>query len=245
MKKSLIASLGMTAALAGMMCGSSAIAAERGFYVGLNYGQLKKDSEQTFYDNEAYFDIFRVIGFEPVTVQTSLDTKDSTYGFFGGWRMSEYLAIEGGFVDTGEVRYRNFATGISHRRDELLEDETIDHSEDSEESWQAGVRTRSKSMAISALGIYPMTYRSEAFVRAGVMVSSNDFVLSVRNDTASASVRSQSKTSFDPVVGLGFGYTFAEIYMLRVEYQRIFDQGYKDFDEADADLFSIGVTVTF
>jgi len=245
MKKSLITSLGIAAGFAGMLQGNPAAAAERGFYVGLSYGQFKKDSEPAFYEQAADLGIYQQIRFEPVSVTASLDSKDTSYGFFGGLRMNDYFAIEGGFVDTGEVSYRAFATGISHRADVADEAGVIDHAADSAESWEAGVRTRSKGLGLSALAIYPVTYRSEVFARAGVLISNSDLVLSLSDETGRQSVRYPSKTSFDPLVGVGAGYTFAEIYSLRIEYQRVFDHGYKDYDEAGADLISVGVTVTF
>ena len=41
------------------------------------------------------------------------------------------------------------------------------------------------------------------------------------------------------------GFTFAEIYTVRIEYQRVFDAGDENTDEADLDMAIIGVTVAF
>jgi opacity protein-like surface antigen len=246
MKKSLITSLGIAVVFAGVLLGNSAAAAERGFYVGVNYGQFKKDSEQTLYDQHADFLVYQAIGFEPTSVSTKFDSKDSAYGFVGGLRKNDYLAFEAGFVDTGEVSYRADATGISHRGDVEDEGGAINHAADSQESWVVGVRSRSKALAVSALAIYPVTYRSEVFARGGVLLSNSELSVSLGADNyPTQSVRFQSKTSFDPLVGVGAGFTFADIYSLRIEYQKVFDHGYKDYDEADADLISVGITVTF
>ena len=47
------------------------------------------------------------------------------------------------------------------------------------------------------------------------------------------------------LAGAGVGFTFAEIYTLRGEYQRVFDAGDDTVGEGDQDLVTVGVTVKF
>ena len=50
------------------------------------------------------------------------------------------------------------------------------------------------------------------------------------------------RTSLTPISSpvIGAGFTFAEIYTVRIEYQRLFDAGDENTDEADLDMAIIG-----
>jgi len=244
MNKILIASTGAGLAMAALLATHSASAAERGFYVGVYYGQGSKDSEEAPYEALANrnYDSF---GFNPQSAVTSFDTKSNSYGFLGGFRIFEHLAIEGGFMDLGEVAYRNESTGVDHSRDRVLDTGDVDHTNDAINTWNQQIASKSRGLSVSALGILPITYRSEVFVRGGVLLSSSELDIHISNGVDSASNNPDQQTSTDFLVGVGASYTFAEIYAVRLEYQRIFDAGSEATGEQDLDLISLGVTVTF
>ena len=84
----------------------------------------------------------------------------------------------------------------------------------------------------------------EAFARGGVLLSSGELRYRVSDGFASIG-RSGSKSDVDLLAGAGLGFTFAEIYTLRAEYQRIFDAGDSATGEANVDLYALGITVVF
>jgi OOP family OmpA-OmpF porin len=231
----------MNARLVGLgilACGSlllatAASAAERGFYVGGFYGQTKIDLEEAFYADIAW-QVYPLAAYTP-TVQTgsSFDTKDSGYGFFGGYRLFDHFAIEGGYIDLGKFSYRDRSNGF----DEIDE---VDVSLEQTLTFSTG------GIMLSGLGIWPLTYRSELFVRGGVIFSSSELtthVISSNGFDDGTSLASESDTDF--LVGIGGGMTFAEIYTLRLEYSRILDAGDEFIGEGDADMVSLGIVVAF
>jgi hypothetical protein len=244
MKNALITTVGAAIGLVSLLAATSASAAERGFYVGAYYGQIDKDSVPDRF-SDLVLGTYLFNAFEPLSSTGKFDSKDSSFGFFGGYRMSEYVAFEGGFMELGDVSYGDVTTGIDHRRDDFDENGEIDHSDDVIGTWNQQIRAETRAISLTALGIWPATYRSELFVKGGVLLSSARFKGRISDGNISAPLTSESKTSIDPVVGVGASYTFADIYAVRLEYQRIFDLGHEDVDEADADVISLGITVTF
>jgi len=227
-----------------LLCGHSAAAAERGFYMGVYFGQIDKDSATAPFSDQvlnAYF----AYRFEPESSEVTFDQRDSSYGFFGGWRMSEYFALEGGFMDLGEVSYGDVSSGIDHIGDRLDENGEINHSADVPGTFNQQLRSVTRAINLNAVGVWPVTYRSEVFVKGGVVVSSSQYKGRISDGATSQSGSSESKTSLDPTLGVGASYSFADIYALRLEYQRLFDLGHEQIDEADANLLSLSVTVTF
>jgi OOP family OmpA-OmpF porin len=217
-------------ALAGMM--PAAQAGQPGFYVGGLYGQSKKQIDIGGFDTYATTQVFPSPNVQ-LTVESmtsTLDDSDSGFGFVGGYRFNSHLAVEGGYLDLGSVKYRANArgniTGIP--TDAVL-------NADSETS----------GFVVSALGVWPLSYRWEVYGRAGAMFSSNDF-RAFYDDVEQNPRRAEfSENDVDFVAGFGTSYNVLEIYDLRLEFQRIFDAGDKTTGEADVDLISLGVTVVF
>jgi hypothetical protein len=219
--------------LAMLLTSLPAGAVERGFYVGGYYGQSKSDLESGPYEGLAW-EVYPLAAYEPVQrVSSSLDTKDSGYGFFGGYRLFRHLAIEGGYSEFGEFTFRDESNGV-----DLLSDEAVALSQ--------RLTTSITGITLSALGIWPLSYRAEVFVRGGIIFTTSDLdthVVSSNGFDAGTQLFSESDTDF--VVGVGGGFTFAEIYTLRLEYQRILDAGDETTGEADLDSVNLGFTVAF
>lgn len=216
-----------------MLAAGSVNAAERGFYVGGFYGQVNSDLDQGEYEILAWA-LYRAFEFDPQTrTSVSFDTEDSGYGFFGGYRFSPYLAVEGGYMDLGEFTYREQTNGTDAVAGQPV-------------TLQQRITTTLSGVGVSALGILPLTYRTELFLRGGVLFTSNELTAQFESSSDFAiggELGSESDTDF--LAGVGAAMTFAEIYSLRLEYQRIFDAGTEFTGEADADIISLGVAVTF
>jgi OOP family OmpA-OmpF porin len=219
-------------ALAAVASIPAAQAAQPGFYIGGFYGQSDKDSDIQDYRTYAATRIYPspVVQLTVESLTDSLDTKDSAFGFFAGYRFNSYFAVEGGYMDLGSVKYRakprGNITGVPT-------DATLNF-----DSSTAGLN-------LSALGIWPLSYRWEVYGRAGALFSSNDFSI-YYNDVEQDPRRDQfSNSDVDFYAGIGTSFNFLEIYDVRLEYQHILDAGDKNTDEADANVISIGITVMF
>ena len=204
-------------------------AAEFGVYAGGFYSETSKDADRNWFVDEVA-DTYRAFGITPLGSETSFETDDSGYGFVVGYRMLEHLAIEGGYMDLGEVTYRDAGPGIY---------------QEEQFNFRQRIKSGTSGLAVSALGIWPLSYRWEVYGRAGVLISSNEAKYLIADD-ASAATGSQSGSGFHPLAGAGITMGFAEIYALRLEAIRVFDAGKDDTGgEGDIDLLNIGVTVSF
>lgn len=211
----------------GCLAAANAIAAEPGFYVGVNYSQIDNSAPRAPYD-ELTADIYDSFGFVPTSGSATFDTKDKGYGFFGGYRFRPWLALEGGYMTLGSVERRDQSIGT-------VDEET--------QTWNQNIETRIKGMTVSALGILPISYRFELYARAGALFATNQDSLFITDGTGSGKAN-DSNSSVNMLAGLGAAFTFLEIYSARLEYQRAFDVG-SDLSKGDVDVLSLGISVTF
>ncbi|HEY6642522.1 outer membrane beta-barrel protein [Povalibacter sp.] len=213
-----------------------ASAAERGFYIGGFYGQTDASLAKAGFDDLA-LRVYGSGGFTPETSVSTLDNKSSGYGFVGGYRWLRNLALEGGYVDLGKYVYRDQSTGSN-----------FDLNGDQIDGVMLGQKLTVKEAGImlSALGILPLSYRSELYLRGGLLLSSNKISGSIEDEFGSFSIGSNTDSDTDFLLGVGASFTVAEIYAMRLEYLRVLDMGDKNlWGEADVDMVSLGFTVTF
>src|SRR5688572_3952043 len=130
--------------LAGSAAAGPARAAQLGIYAGISYAMVEKDSDRSVFENEVAA-IYNAFGFVPESTTVSFDTEDSAYGFVVGWRLTEHIAVEGGYLDLGEVKYRDRSTGL------------FDNTPPPE-NWGQNLETSTSGIALSALGILPLSY---------------------------------------------------------------------------------------
>jgi OmpA-OmpF porin, OOP family len=207
---------------------SGAHAAEPGFYVGGLYGTVSKDADIVAYDEfaQATYDFF---GYVPDSTTTRLDDSDSGFGFLAGYRLLRNLALEGGYLDLGTVAYRAENTGSFP---------------DTPSPLGLNVDSQASGIALSALGVLPISYRFEIYARGGVLLATNKIHTFAFTDNESASDEA-SDTSTNLLAGAGMSMSFLEIYGVRLEYMRIFDVGDEFTGEGDIDMISLGITVAF
>ena len=225
-------------ALAGSAVVATARAAELGVYAGVTFAMVKKDSDRSVFENQARnIDALASFVPDPATRTSSFDNEDSAYGFVVGWRMSEHFAFEGGYMDLGDVKYREHASGVFLAPDpDPPEPGTLQQNIDSSTS----------GIQLSALGILPLSYRWEVYARGGMLISNNTATVFVLDDLGNSGKLRSTKSGFDLLAGVGISFSLAEIYNLRLEYQRVFDAGEDDtLDEADVDLATFNISVSF
>jgi OOP family OmpA-OmpF porin len=207
-------------------------AAQPGFYIGGLYGQGDKQIDIQEFDLYATTRVFPSPNVQ-LTVESmtsSLDSRDAGFGFVGGYRFNTHLAVEGGYLELGNVAYRVNATGniTGIPTDARL-----------------NVDTETSGLTLSALGVWPLSYRWEVYGRAGVLFSSNEF-RAFYDDIEQSPRRARfSESDVDMLAGIGASFNFFEIYDLRLEFMRVFDAGHESTGEADLDLISVGITVVF
>jgi len=222
--------------LASSAAAAPARAAELGIYAGVSYSMVEKDADRAPFERTAA-NIYNFIAFEPQTTSVTFDTKDSAYGFVVGWRFSEHFAVEGGYLDLGDVTFKDHSDG-------QFVDPT-DPTNVRAATLQQNIESGTSGIQVSGLAILPLSYRWELYARGGLLIANStadvfvtDGVTSDRADT--------NKSGFDLLAGAGISFSIAEIYNVRLEYQRVFDAGEQDtLGEADVDMATLNVTVSF
>ena len=85
----------------------------------------------------------------------------------------------------------------------------------------------------------------EMFARGGVLISNSEESVFITDGNQSQKLRA-NQSGFDLFAGAGVAFSLAEIYNVRLEYGRVFDAGDSDLvDEADVDMLTLNVTVSF
>src|SRR5690606_31607036 len=149
---------------------------------------------------------------------SSLDTKDQGYAALIGYRITAHWAMEGMFMDLGDMTYRSTTEGTLQETEPL----TV----------TTKVVGQIAGIGLYALGIWPISYRWEAYVRGGSRFTTPR--LDGRTNTGPIQFKRQSATA--AVGGVGIAMTLLDIYRARLEYIRLFDAG--DSTTAQADTAS-------
>lgn len=228
--KRVFAAAAAVVALAAATLTPEARAAQLGFYIGGQFGQAERDIDVQLFDIYAA-NVFSSpnIDFTIDSSNRSFDKSDSGYGFFAGYRFNTHLAVEGGYLDVGSLEYRVRASGNIAG---IPSDAAFN------------VDSNTAGIAVSALGIWPLSYRWEVYGRAGALFASNEFQ-AYYADIGGPRGDRYTENSVDLLLGVGASFNFLEIYDLRLEYQRVFDAGDKTTGEGDVDMISLGITVVF
>jgi OOP family OmpA-OmpF porin len=216
--------------LAGIL--PAAQAAQPGFYVGGMYGQSQKQIDIAGFDTYATTIVFPSpnVDLTVESMTSTLDDTDTSFGFFAGYRFNTHFAIEAGYMELGNIAYRNNARGNING---VPTDARLN------------VDIETSGMTAAALGVWPLSYRWEVYGRLGALFSSNEF-RAFYDDVEQRPRRDAYRESdVDLLAGIGTSFTVLEIYDLRLEYQRIFDAGDKTTGEADVDMITLGISVVF
>lgn len=214
----------------------SATAAERGFYMGGQVGQAAKEVSRDFFElfND---DIQAFSSFTPIEDHTSLEDTDTAFAIVAGYRLTPYLAFEGGYTTYGQVTYKSRASGNFP-----LEGGTLN----------TNIEIETSGFSLAAVGALQLTRDWELFARGGVLFATNKIRLVV-NATGQQFIPvpgdfdvSGNDDSTETFAAIGIGRQFFEIYQLRLEYQRVFDAGTEATGgHGDLDAALLGLNVTF
>ena len=225
------------AALALIGPGAPAAAAELGFYVAGNVGQVTKDSDRSDYAAFAT-EIQSFFAFAPTSDRRSFDDSDMTFAVIVGYRLTRHLALEGAYTRLGTVAHRSRASGNFP-----MDAGTLDSTIESETS----------GFTVAAVGVLPLNRDWEVFGRIGALFANNELSVSIvaigETFVSPAGQRisdSFSRSSNDYFAGLGLSRRVFETYDVRLEYQRFLDVGKLDTGGiGDMDAILLGLSVTF
>lgn len=223
-RKAILAILPLAAMLG---VGSPAYAAQLGPYVGGLYGVIDHDISIGPFESFTLNALYPALDFTPTSHSPSLDTEDEGYGGLIGYRISRHFAVEGLFMDLGEVTYRAHADGVNGEGNPVVGETTLTHDV--------------SGIGLYGLAILPFSYRWEIYARVGVQLTSSG----VDGRFNRFPIDFSRESSTDYLLGAGIAMSVAEIYGLRFEYKRIFGAGNGAVLEGDLDMISLGIIVAF
>jgi len=204
--KRTIALLGLAA-----LVSTPAVAAERGFYIGLDAGQYAYDLDQRGIDRLVVGTI-EDIGLDVVDGGSDTSEDGFTYGIILGYQILPYLAVEAAYVDLGDAEYR----GNGVVSDGITTAEL-----------NAQITAESSGPTLSVLGILPVFDSGwDVYGRAGVYFAGNDASAAISIDGVSEQA-SDSSNSTEFLWGVGAGYTRGD-WTLRLDFQQFTDVGDSD-----------------
>ena len=197
-----------------------------GWYFGVTGGEAKAaDLDQATLDDIVLF-AFESNGAEVLSGSSTFDDSDTSFSLFGGYRFSEYFAVEAGYVDFGTVEYRS-----SGMVDLIGSPMPATYSIDFE----------AKGFTATAVGSVPLGTAFDLHGRAGILFA--DTKITETASIASFSDRfSYSANSQDFFYGLGVGLHLAQHWSFSLDWQQFKDVGDdEETGESDVNRLSLGV----
>lgn len=206
------------ASLLAMAGAAVAADAGSGFYGGLSVGQSTYRADKGGIDNSLS------AGAGVTDLSSTLDNKDTGYKLRLGYSFNPYLAVEGGYMNFGKMKYSGAFTSPA--------------------AGDAGGTIKAQGINVDVVGKLPLTSELSAFGKAGVLFSkvSSDASANVAGLTVSDSATSRKAV---PGLGLGLEYALARNVSLRGEWERYYKLGNDSTGKGDVDLLSAGLNVKF
>jgi OOP family OmpA-OmpF porin len=188
--KNLKASGTLGLAILAVLASPLAMAADPGWYGGLNFGQ----SRATIDDKRITNDLLGQ-GFTAVSIND--DNRDNGFKVFGGYQFNPHFALEGGYFNLGKFGYVASTVPVGTMTGNI----------------------KLQGVNLDALGILPFTEKFSAFARVGVIYAEakdtfrGTGLVLVTNPNP-------SKRSANYKFGVGLQYDFTEKVGMRAEVER-------------------------
>ena len=191
-----------------------ALAQQSGWYGGANVGRTGAEIDDARIASGLLGQGFNT---------SSIDDRDRSNGFklFGGYQLSPYFALEGGYFDLGKFGYTAHTVPEGTLNGEM----------------------RVKGLNLDLVGTLPLTGKLSAIGRVGVNYArvndrfSSTGAVNVSNPTA-------SKNGTNAKYGVGLNYAFSDAIAMRLEVER-----YRVNDaignKGDIDMVSVGLVYRF
>jgi outer membrane protein OmpA-like peptidoglycan-associated protein len=238
----------LTLIAAAVLVATTASAAERsGFYIGADVGQSNWNVTQA--DANAFAEGIgsALTGFDTVTfTQGKLSDTDTTYGFFVGYQIVPWLAVEAGWMDLGKETIR--ATGTYTYLNPVDGGPTGGF-------FSSDLSFESSGWALSALPMLPFGDSWNVYGRLGYYMGDNKAKISFTaqdqigsfNDGPPATASDHtSDTSGVFLWGAGLSYTWNQRVSARLEYDNIANVAeITNGDKTDVERITLGLVYRF
>ncbi len=173
-----------------LFASQAAMAADEGFYVGLNVGEGKARIAQR--------DIFnRLVGQGFTATSFDRNSEDTGFKAFGGYQFSPHFALEGGYFDLGEYGFDAVMVPAS--------------------TFSGDVEVR--GINLDAVLKYPLTEKLSVLGRVGVTRAETEGSFR-SSGAALVSTASTKERDTNVKYGVGLQYDFTNAFAMRVELER-------------------------
>lgn len=200
----------------------TAHAADPGWYVGASVGGARTNASASDYDAA-----LSGLGY---TATSSIDDSATGWKLFGGYSFTPNWAVEGGYVDFGEVGSHTVVSApalpTAVEQQQFVDDAATVHP------------YSVSGFALVVKASLPVNPQFSLFAKAGVFSWDADIDVNC-NGCASTVNTSKSESGVDWTGGLGMGYDFNGNVGMRAEYERYAT------DRDDVDFYSVGLEYRF
>lgn len=212
--------------LALSMASAASWAEGGGWYFGVTGGQAEADVNEAELD-EIVLDGFSFVG-TVLDGDSTLDDSDTSFSLFGGYRFSQYFAVEAGYVDFGTAEYR--ASGVI---------DPFGPQAPVAATYSADFEVAGFTAA--AIGAVPIGTMFDVHGRAGILFADTEITETAAISTTSESA-GYSANSEDLFYGLGAGFHLGQNWSFSLDWQQFKQVGDDDeTGETDVNRLSLGV----
>jgi opacity protein-like surface antigen len=234
-------------AFVGVVAASSCWAADEGFYFGLNVGVAEFDIGSFIRPANALLvsqnGIMPLSGganpgnvfirgtpatafILPATTGSSTDDRDTTFSAAVGYTFNRYLSFELSYADLGESTNSQFSTFTVAS---ALQGSNVTFTP---LTFRFDQKLSTETLSVSVLGTLPLSERWTLFARGGYGFSESEVKIrasfSAPNSIPAATRRDFKSDDF--VAGAGVGFKLSQRWLLRADYERLFDAGAGSLD---------------
>jgi len=229
-----------------------AMAERTGFYVGGDIGQSNWNLSQQDANNLSSGLADQINFYNPninvTSTRNNFDDTSTTYGFFVGYQIWRWLAVEAAWMDLGSTSVQTSATYAYTVVNPIFPPPPTGGS------YRATSQFESSGWALSALPMLPIGDAWNLYGRLGYYMGDNNVSGRFQGQDTRAGVAvgspydlklSDSDSSGVFLWGLGASYTFDERVSLRLEYDNIADVAEVGNNKSDAERFTLGLVYRF
>jgi opacity protein-like surface antigen len=216
-------SRGLVLAALALVSGTAAAADDRGFYVGFGAGMALADVDENEFDG-LLVDVAESAGLSVVDGTSKVSDSDASLGLLVGYRFLPWLAVEAEWLTLGKVDYEAHV--------QVTDGVVV-------APLKTTIETDAKGVAVSALGIWPISQQWDLYGRVGVLLADTSASVRFSSEGASETV-SDSQSTQVVLAGIGAGWKVSPTWTVRFDYQRFLDVGDDDLlGEASIDRLSV------
>jgi OmpA-OmpF porin, OOP family len=224
----LIRAIGIGLGLCGATVSVASADEMMGWYFGASGGQSQVDLSKDELDG-LVVESFNDAGLIVVSGSSSLDDSDTAFSVFGGYRLSQYFAVEAGYQDLGAAAYRSSGTlalpGFPGTVPATL-----------------NIDFESSGFTLAGVGAIPMGDAFDLHGRLGILFADTEITESGAT-TGFSDSETFSASSQEVFYGVGAGFHFGGNWSISFDYQLFKDVGdEEETGEEDLDVLSLAVS---